>query len=182
MGEWNVINLSLAANRIIISPFFTIGGTVQLSEPHFRHLTYGNIPLRLLGTEGQGIAGYPDYYKPYVLSLPVGAGLSVSLTEKMTLSAEIIGNRVFGDYLDDVSSSPVIFNDLLANPKGSSLALNAYISNPLLYPTPSAIPYSRGGTAVDWYYLIQFSLGYRITSGNGYPTGGSRGVLCPTFK
>jgi hypothetical protein len=182
LGEWRIINVSLAGDKIRISPFFTTGGTIQLSDPYFNHLTYGKIPLRLLGTEGQGIMGYPDYYKPYVFSLPAGAGLAVSLNEKINLTAEIIGNRVFGDYLDDVSSAPVIFNDLLAHPKGSSLALNAYISNPTLYPSPSAIPYSRGGPAVDWYYLIQVSLGYQIRSGNSYKSGGSRGLPCPTFK
>lgn len=182
MGEWKIINISLANDKLIISPFFAAGGTIQLSDPHFRDITYGKVPLRLLGTEGQGIPGYPNYYKPYQFSLPVGAGLSVSLNEKVKLSAEIIGNRVFGDYIDDVSSAPVIFNDLLANPKGSSLALNAYISNPTLYPNPSQTPYSRGGPAVDWYYLVQFSLSYRIKSGGSSKFGGSRGLPCPTFR
>ena len=181
MGEWRIINISSANDKIIISPFFAAGGTVQLSDPYFRDLTYGNVPLRLLGTEGQGIPGYPDYYKPYQFSLPIGAGLSVALNEKVKLTAEIIGNRVFGDYIDDVSSAPVVFNDLLANPKGSSLALNAYISNPTLYPNPSQTPYSRGGPAVDWYYLVQFSLSYSIKSGGSARFGGSRGLPCPTF-
>ena len=182
LGEWRIINISSADEKIIISPFFAVGGTVQLSDPYFRDLTYGNVPLRLLGTEGQGIPGYPEYYKPYQFSLPIGAGISVSLNERVKLTAEIIGNRVFGDYIDDVSSAPVIFNDLLANPKGSSLALNAYISNPTLYPNPSQTPYSRGGPAVDWFYLAQFSLSYRIKSGGSSKFGGSRGLPCPTFK
>ncbi len=181
LGEWRIINLAIARESMIISPFLSGGATIQLSEPYFRDLTYGNIPLRMLGTEGQGIAGYPDFYKPFVFSLPAGAGISITIKNKYTITTEIIGNRVFGDYIDDVSSAPVVMNDLLANPRGSSLALNAYISNPVLYPNPSDIPYARGGPAVDWYYLIQFTLGYRLLEG-GTTRNGKKGSLhCPTF-
>ena len=180
-GEWQLVNFSFADEKIIISPFVAAGGMVQLSDPHFRDITYGNIPLRKLGTEGQGIQGYPDYYASYLFSLPAGAGLSVMIKKRLTLTAEIIGNRVFGDYIDDVSSAPVIFNDLLANPKGTNLALNAYISNPTLYPNPSATPYSRGGPAVDWFYLVQFTAGYRIKDSGAFRRGGKKGSPCPTF-
>ena len=103
------------------------------------------------------------------------------IKKRLTLTAEIIGNRVFGDYIDDVSSAPVIFNDLLANPIGTNLALNAYISNPTLYPNPSATPYSRGGPAVDWFYLVQLSAGYRIKDSGASRRGGKKGSPCPTF-
>lgn len=181
LGEWRIVNIPLAREKIIISPFIAAGGAIQLSEPYYKDLTYGNIPLRKLGTEGQGITGYPDFYKATVISLPAGAGISVSIKRRITLTAEVIGNRVFGDYIDDVSSAPVIMNDLLANPRGSSLALNAYISNPILYPSPSATPYSRGGPAVDWYYLVQFTLSYRIKDSGSSKFGGKGGLPCPTF-
>ena len=178
MGEWKIININLDGGNMIISPFVAGGATFQISEPYFRDLTYGSIPLRMLGTEGQGIAGYPDFYKPTVLSLPAGAGLSITLNRRFTITAEVIGNRVFGDYIDDVSSAPVIMNDLLANPRGTSLALNAYISNPVLYPNPSSTPYTRGGPAVDWYYLMQFTFSYRIKDRK---SAGKGNVSCPTF-
>lgn len=181
LGEWRIVNIPLAKEKIIVCPFIAAGGTFQLSEPYYNDLTYGNIPLRKLGTEGQGITGYPDFYKATVFSLPVGAGISVSIKRRLTITAEIIGNRVFGDYIDDVSSAPVVMNELLANPRGSSLALNAYISNPILYPSPSATPYSRGGPAVDWYYLVQLTIGYRIKDSGSSRFGGKGGTPCPTF-
>jgi hypothetical protein len=181
LGEWRIFNLSFDDEKLVIAPFLAGGGTFQLSEPQFRDVTYGNVPLRMLGTEGQGIPGYPDFYKPYVFSLPAGAGLSVSIKRRLTLTAEIVGHRVFGDYIDDVSSAPVKMNDLLANPRGSSLALNAFISNPILYPTPSNTPYSRGGPAVDWFYLVQMTMSYHIGGNPGKSFGKKGGVPCPTF-
>lgn len=181
LGEWRLVNFSFSDEKIVISPFIAGGGMVQLSDPHYRDVTYGNIPLRKLGTEGQGIVGYPNYYTSYLFSLPVGAGLSVMIKKRLTLTAEIIGNRVFGDYIDDVSSATVVFNDLLANPKGTNLALNAFISNPTLYPNPSATPYTRGGPAVDWFYLVQFTVGYRIKDNGASRRGGKRSSPCPTF-
>ena len=61
------------------------------------------------------------------------------------------------------------------------LALNAFISNPTLYPNPSATPYSRGGPAVDWFYLVQLSAGYRIKDSGASRRGGKKDSPCPTF-
>jgi len=183
LGEWRIINFAVAEEKILFSPFIAAGGNFQLSDPRYRDLTYGNIRLRALGTQGQGIAGYPDIYPSFVFSVPVGMGLSVMWKRRLTLTAELIGNRVFSDFIDDVSDAPVLFNDLLANPLGPINAYNhrAFISNPILYPNASATPYTRGGPAVDWYYWIQFTMSYRIRDSGSSRVGGRRGTSCPTF-
>ncbi len=67
------------------------------------------VRLQPLGTEGQGLAQYPDRQKYSLVQavIPIAMGLKVNINQRITISGEI-GHRVtFTDYMDDVSTTYV---------------------------------------------------------------------------
>ena len=132
---------------------------------HFNPYTYdknGNKTfLQPLGTEGQGLASYPDR-KPYSLTqfcLPFGGGMKVKLNKKCDFIYEIAGRALFTDYLDDVSKTYVKTQTLMTNssPKTAELA---YRQTDAPYPSEGDI---RGNPKVkDWYFITGLKLLIRL--------------------
>ena len=62
--------------------------------------------LRPLRTEGQGMAEYPDRkpYKKIEMNLPMGAGVKIALTPRVSTALELLYRKTFTDYIDDVST------------------------------------------------------------------------------
>lgn len=75
------------------------------------------IDLRPLGTEGQGLPGYKDYYNLYSYSLPFGVGLRRLCGRAQYIGLEITFRKSFTDYIDDVSGNYPDM-ELLASEKG----------------------------------------------------------------
>ncbi len=67
------------------------------------------IALKSLRTEGQGFAEYPDRkeYKLLQVNIPLGIGLKYFMTERSSISLEIIHRKTFTDYIDDLSTTYV---------------------------------------------------------------------------
>lgn len=85
------------------TPFITVG----LGYFHFNPTTNLNgdqIELQPVGTEGQGLPGYPAKYSRNIMSLPIGGGMKVRLTRLISIQAQMINRITFNDYIDDVSS------------------------------------------------------------------------------
>ncbi len=61
-------------------------------------------PLRL---EGQGMEEYPDRkeYSLTQVNIPMGVGAKYWITEKVSISAELLLRKSFNDYVDDVSTT-----------------------------------------------------------------------------
>ena len=172
MGEWRMFNLYLGNVRV--SPYVAFGAAGFYFDPR---LTLDGLEIRLrpLGTEGQGLAGYPAPYSPFQLSVPVGGGLHFALNDRWGIGVELIGRRSQTDYLDDVSAQDVGYWDVLL----ARGALAAYISNPTISPdiAPNNLVYQRGGIFTDWYYTAGLALSYRMF-GNVY----SRRSNVPCYK
>ncbi|CAN5267279.1 hypothetical protein BH09BAC1_BH09BAC1_30420 [soil metagenome] len=85
------------------------------------------VRLQPLGTEGQGLPNYPERRK-YALvqpSLPLGLGIKFNINKAWSIGLEM-GHRItFTDYLDDVSSNYVSYNDF-SSYYGSERAIMAY--------------------------------------------------------
>lgn len=62
------------------------------------------IRLQPLGTEGQGLPGYGDYYSLTQLSIPFGLGLAFDLSARLQMGFEVVPRVTFTDYIDDVST------------------------------------------------------------------------------
>ncbi len=157
MGEWRIFNLY--AGNVRISPYVAFGAAGFYFDPRLS-LDGQEIRLRPLGTEGQGLAGYPEPYSPFQLSVPVGGGIHFALNDRWGVGVELIGRRSQTDYLDDVSSQDVGYWDILL----ARGALAAYISNPAISPdiAPNNLVYRRGGIFTDWYYTAGLALSYRM--------------------
>ncbi len=122
--------------------------------------------LQSLSTEGQGFYNGRTPYKLTQLSIPIGAGVKYAVNEKVRIGLEITFNKLFNDYLDDVSTTYVDQALLQAN-KGSIAVGLAYRGNEI-NPTAS---YPQGGSqrgnpkSDDWFYFggltVSFSIGDR---------------------
>lgn len=137
------------------------------------------IDLQPLGTEGQGLEGYPGRYELTQWAIPVGGGIKIDWP-RWTLGFELGGRKLFTDHLDDISAQVVNYQDVL---DGNGV-LAATISNPAIGRTTGeeSITYKRGGRFNDWYYLANVTVGIKLQgNGRGYSRkrGGKFG--CPNF-
>jgi hypothetical protein len=133
---------------------------------HFNPYTYDDDGhkafLQPLGTEGQGLAAYPDR-KPYSrtqLCLPFGGGFKIYLNKHYDLVYELAGRALFTDYLDDVSTTYVNKQLLMVNsrPKAAELA---YRQTNAPFPAEGDI---RGDPKVkDWYFMTGLKLLIRLS-------------------
>lgn len=118
--EFDLFDISSGDAKKWWTPFATIG----LGYFHFNPTTKLNgevIELQPVGTEGQGLPGYPAKYSTNIMSLPIGAGMKVRLTPWLSIQAEMINRITFSDHIDDVSSRFYPAYDDLVQKGASSL-------------------------------------------------------------
>lgn len=132
--------------------------------------------LQKWGTEGQGLASYPDR-KPYSLTqfnIGFGGGVRLDLNEEIAIGAEVFIRKTFTDYLDDVSHNDYV------NPATFAAEGNPY-SRFLSYRGDEApigkafrgesMPRGNAGEK-DIFYSVQLKLTYKLTNVEwGGPTG-----------
>ena len=164
IGEWNVLVeynlLDLRDHRV--TPYVFGGVALFHFNPYAYDTTGKKVYLRPLSTEGEGLSEYPGR-KPYALtqvSIPWGGGIKIRVSDRVVVAYEIGMRKTFTDYLDDVSSTYVAQNVLLAQ-RGPEAVEMAYRGNELkegaAYPAAGTI---RGSSKnKDWYYMS----GLRVT-------------------
>jgi outer membrane protein OmpA-like peptidoglycan-associated protein len=153
-AEFTLMNM----NRYKCSPYFFAG----IGAFHFNPRAYfgsgGTHGLRELGTEGQGLAGYPGMYSTMAVEYPLGVGLKYAINKKLMLMGEFCYRHSSTDYLDDVSTF---------YPKKSQLdARNANTSKFTYrgqgaYPTNTALKRGDAGNK-DGYYTTQLKFAYKL--------------------
>lgn len=171
------------------TPYLTAGVGVFGFDPYTVDSTGAKYYLQPLGTEGQGLAAYPDreFYKRVQFVIPFGAGLQFRVTDRVLLGYEIGMRKTFTDYLDDVSTT-YADPELLRAARGDLAVDLAYRGDELKdggspdYPTGAV----RGGPNFkDWYYFQGITLHYRLGNkkSNGY-RGKSMGrqLNCPPIR
>lgn len=170
------------------SPYFFAGLAIFKFNPYTYDTADTKVYLKPLSTEGQGLSQYPNR-KPYSLvqaAIPFGGGLKFAINDDLRVGFEIGIRKLFTDYLDDVSTSYVDENDLLAA-KGPLAVELSYRSDELTggNPTYPAKGTQRGGEKYkDMYYFTGLNISYRIGGGGfgGSSTGrsGKKGRFgCP---
>lgn len=186
LGELTTFNLY----NIRWSPYVFGGIAVYRFNPYVKD-SGQKIYLQPLGTEGQGLAGYPNR-RPYALTqfaVPFGGGIKYTINDNIRLGLEVGLRRLFTDYLDDVSSLYADENQLLAA-RGSRAVRFAYRGGEVPgdvpaypdngYPVKDA---ERGNPKTnDWYYFTGLHLTFRLHGGYGktHASGGNRkGYGCP---
>jgi hypothetical protein len=173
IGEYYLFNLYDQK----FSPYLFAGLAVYHFDPYAYNSSKQKIFLKPLSTEGEGLSQYPDR-KPYALTqpaIPFGGGIKYAITDNLRIGLELGMRKLFTDYLDDVSTTYVDPNDLLAA-KGQLAVDMSYRGDELpggnpSYPSKGA---QRGGANhKDWYYFLGLHLTYRLGAGDGGGGGGS---------
>jgi hypothetical protein len=153
------------------TPYIFGGGSLFRFNPSTIDSLGNKVFLAQLGTEGQGLAAYPDrkFYKKIQISIPFGIGVRFRVTDNAWLGYEIGVRKTFTDYLDDVSKTYVDQDLLIASgrSRAASLAFRSdeLKDNTLPYPPANAI---RGGEKYkDWYYFSGITLSIGILNEDG---------------
>ncbi len=134
------------------------------------------VELQPLGTEGQGLPGYGDFYNLDQITIPFGGGVKYALTPTLTIAAEFGPRFTFTDYLDDVSGVYASYRDL-AQSRGTFVANLADRAHEIT----GSEPVDRGGEPRgspnyrDWYFFGNITISYHFYDLLG------RGSSCPTF-
>ncbi len=179
-GEFSPFQFGTPYATPLFVPYLTAGVGVFRFRPETRFEGEW-IELQPLGTEAQGLPGYPEKYNRTQINIPMGGGLRVILNDTWTLGLEFVARKLFTDYLDDVSDAEVNYRDLI---QGNGI-LAAQLSNKQVDPSDTDdldFTYRRGGPAQDWFYTAAVTVSFRLwqgsASGRGNYPSGSR---CPDF-
>jgi opacity protein-like surface antigen len=107
-GDFNFFKFLPGDPYHAFTPYVTIGAGVFSYDP-YAYLDKQKVFLRALGTEGQGLAAYPDR-KPYntmAFAFPMGVGVKYAINDRINVGAEVTHRFTTTDYLDDVSKTYV---------------------------------------------------------------------------
>jgi len=161
----NILEGSLVAEINLLDPDYFEGLPYLFAGVgvfHFNPYTYDKNNkktfLRPLGTEGQGLAEYPNR-KMYSLTqfcIPFGGGWKLKINEKYDVIYELGFRYLFTDYLDDVSSTSYANPQTLLAQRGPTAVELAFRQNDIPAPNEGNI---RGNPKVkDWYYMTGVKL------------------------
>ncbi len=162
--DWNILGFS-QKDAVSFSPYVSLGTSLFYMNPK---TTYQGkkIALHPLGTEGQYLSDYPDQ-KPYSLiqpSIQLGGGLKFITSGKLIIALEAIMSYTFTDYIDDVSTIYIGYDELLAKSGPLTAALanreGEYLNTgPVIVPTGTR----RGNdTTNDFFGTITIRFGVPI--------------------
>lgn len=116
--------LGLKSNSIGLYGVFGIG--IVFFNPKGKTPSGVKVPLRKLGTEGQGLPGGGNIYKPATVVIPIGLGIRRMINRDIGIKVELSHRITFSDYIDDVSTN-YYNNSIIENSKGK---LAAYLADP----------------------------------------------------
>lgn len=160
MVQFFVLPFEPSRDRRPISPYGFIGVGVFHFNPYtlFKNK---RVYLQPLGTEGQGIKGFPEKYSLWELSIPFGGGVQFNLGGRFNLAVELGARKTFTDYIDDVSGPYINLNTLREGNGQLAAALSnrTYASDGQQIELEGA---PRGNIGKDWYLISQVRLSYTL--------------------
>lgn len=160
-AEFHLFNV----DELKFSPYIFGGVAVYHFNPYTHDTAGTKYFLPPLSTEGQGFYLARKPYSLTQFAIPFGGGIKYALTENINIGIEVGMRKLFTDYLDDLSTTYVDPNLLLANrgPKALELAYRAgEIDKFATYPV---IVDKRGEPKNnDWYYFTLLTFSYRLPS------------------
>jgi len=178
-GEFNILGFQPYNLERVFSPFIFAGVAVFKYNPTTIYEGQ-TVDLQPIGTEGQGLAAFPDRkrYNLTQFAIPLGGGLKYAFNDAWNVGLEGGIRITFTDYIDDVSLTYPGRELLLEN--GGEIA--ADLSDRSLDGIEAGRV--RGNADVnDYYFFAGITISYNFLD-NGLV--GSRGrrrskTGCPTF-
>ncbi len=164
-----VIDMTVALDYDLISikkhgfsPYVSAGAGVMFFNPTAENAS-GKQKLRELGTEGQGLAGYPGLYNKATFAIPLGFGVKIAASKKVLLHLDFCYRITGTDYLDDVSTAGYPDKALL-DAKNPIIATFTWRGNEVGGETyPNNLKSPRGNPSnKDGYYTTQLKLEFKL--------------------
>lgn len=162
--EFNVYKFVLPKSGYTITPaIFAGAGLFWFNPQAFYEGEW--VDLQPLGTEGQGIQGYPDKYKRLQLSIPYGLLVKFALSEYTTITWEFGYRYTLTDYIDDVGGMYPDM-DLLTQTNGlKAVALSDRTSEYTGLPSNRAAgSLRRSSQSNDFYVFSGFSVNVNLNT------------------
>ena len=166
-GDFNFFRFMPGEPEHSFTPYITFGAGIFSYDP-YAFFRGEKIPLRPLGTEGQGSTLYPDskQYSSMAISIPFGGGVKYSLNERFNIGFEVLHRFTNTDYLDDVSKTYVDNSIFPANPDGSPS--NGALLSDRSYELgePIGIPGRQRGNSrqKDQFVTAMFTISWNLQS------------------
>jgi opacity protein-like surface antigen len=160
-AEYSILDL----DRYMVTPYISAGVGMMFFNPYTNDVAGNKQYLRELGTEGQGLAAYPDrkIYKKSAAQFPLGIGARYPISENLSLQFELNYHITTTDYLDDVSLNSYPDKTFLdaRNPVTASFTWRGNEVGQGAYPKNLALP--RGNPKdKDGYLTMQFKVAYNF--------------------
>lgn len=178
MGEFNILGFDAYAGSF--SPYVFAGIAFYQFDPETSDSL--SVKLQPLGTEGQGLAAYPDRlpYELNQIAIPFGLGVKYAVSENFHIGLEFGARKLFTDYLDDVSLTYPAPENFVPATTNTPLAIQ--LSDRSI--SGATAGQGRGDTkGNDWYYIANLTISYNFLDTG--TIGGRRGrkskMGCPTF-
>jgi hypothetical protein len=158
-GELNFFRYTPGDMRHPIAPFI-FGGIALFKFNPKAELDGVNYELQPLGTEGQGMARYPNlkHYSLTTLSIPFGIGVKANISKRLSVGIEWGLRYTFTDYLDDVSgvyADP----DIVMQESGD---VAGQLSDRSLSETNNEGRQRGNSKTNDWYSFALLTFSYNI--------------------
>lgn len=146
--------------------------------------------LHPLHTEGEGFPEYPEKknYSLTQVNIPLGLGLKTKISERVTLSPELLYRKTFTDYMDDVSTTYIDpdYFDAHLSPTDAAIARKIH-DKTVGIVTPGINRYEPGTQRgqprnLDAYFSFVLKLGIKL--GDGMSSDDKRArrqTRCPHF-
>ena len=182
LGEYHFFGYNFGEDSPI-SPYLSAG----VAGFYFNPTTIYNgdrVKLQPLGTEGQGMSGFGSKYSRVSLAIPFGGGAKFRVNNTLNIAVDILARKTFTDYIDDVSTSYVAYDELAAGNGPLAAALGNRIGEALGQEEPVSLPTGtqRGGSGVDdYYFTAMVTFTFKLNKNLSFFGGHKNTTKCPKF-
>ncbi|BDS10256.1 type IX secretion system protein PorG [Aureispira anguillae] len=168
ISELNILSFYPQKDVYAFAPYLGAGIAVILFNPTAKYNGEW-VELQKVGTEGQGLEGYPKKYNLVQVAIPILFGLKYSIGGRLNIAVEVGYRFTFTDYLDDVSTVFVSPKELI-NSSELAVALSNRTEEYTGAPANHLIGTRRGNANNnDGYLTMGVRISFSLYAKKAYP-------------